>query len=308
MALRARVGRHTQAGGRHCQNWSDDQQAVVSLLNSISVPDGGTGGSLTPRIVAHRGDALYNAIVAFENKYFPGQRRGFVDPGGNIHVKLEALARAAAAPPARPAAPPPPPPPPAPLPSKRRITSGEETLLRSVFLGTLPYTTAEVAANLANLGGEDNNITPGNTPFFATSIWCADFSDLPSATATGAPSSTNSRMSGNIFMASRSFRQSGWRCAISATTRTPIRMICRIGRPHRLQYRTAGFDHRGLVAHHQAHAAAQQPRRGQDPGGLHPFRGSVAQRGSAARAANTNNAVPALSPRKARYRPVDRSH
>src|SRR5262245_55568161 len=26
MALRGRVGRHAQAGGRHCQNWADDQQ------------------------------------------------------------------------------------------------------------------------------------------------------------------------------------------------------------------------------------------------------------------------------------------
>ena len=65
------------------QNRRDGQRAyAVGLLNSISVPDGGTGGSLTPRIVAGiASDALYNAIVAFENKYFPGQRRGFVDPG-----------------------------------------------------------------------------------------------------------------------------------------------------------------------------------------------------------------------------------
>ena len=77
MAIRARVGRHTQLGGRHCQNWSDDQRAVIDLLNRISPPNGGAGGSLYPRIVAGIASAeLYNAMVAFENRHFRRPRRG----------------------------------------------------------------------------------------------------------------------------------------------------------------------------------------------------------------------------------------
>jgi hypothetical protein len=105
MALRARVGRHTQAGGRHCQNWADDQQTVIDLLNRISIPDGGAGGGLGGRVVAGIcGDALYNAIRRFEDKYFPGQRSGFLDPGGPMLKRMEELAGRSAAPPS--AAPP----------------------------------------------------------------------------------------------------------------------------------------------------------------------------------------------------------
>jgi hypothetical protein len=60
--------------------------------------------------------------------------------------------------------------------TRRIITDGERSLLRSVFEETLPYGGLEVSANLANLGGEDNSITPGGIPMFSTRIWCADFS------------------------------------------------------------------------------------------------------------------------------------
>jgi hypothetical protein len=35
MPIRARVGKHTRAGGRQCQNLADDQRTVVDLLNRI---------------------------------------------------------------------------------------------------------------------------------------------------------------------------------------------------------------------------------------------------------------------------------
>jgi len=47
MSIRARVGRHTQMGGKQCQNWSDDQQAVVDLLNRIAPSNGGTSVAST---------------------------------------------------------------------------------------------------------------------------------------------------------------------------------------------------------------------------------------------------------------------
>jgi len=93
MALRARVGRHTKLGGRHCQNWAEDQQTVIDLLNRIPVADGGAGGKLNGRIiVGMSGDALYRAISQFEDKHFRGQRSGFVDPGGAMLKRMEELA------------------------------------------------------------------------------------------------------------------------------------------------------------------------------------------------------------------------
>jgi hypothetical protein len=97
MPLRARVGRHTQQGGRHCQNWPDDQQAVIALLNRIPANDGGTGGGLDGniggRVVAGMAsDALYRAISTFEDRHFPGQRSGYVDPAGLMLRRMEELA------------------------------------------------------------------------------------------------------------------------------------------------------------------------------------------------------------------------
>jgi hypothetical protein len=100
MALRARVGRHTSDGGRHCQNWPDDQQTVISLLNHIPVIAGGAAGSLSRPVVSGIcSDELYRAVSTFEDKHFPGQRSGFVDPGGAMLKRLEDLVAAAAPPP-----------------------------------------------------------------------------------------------------------------------------------------------------------------------------------------------------------------
>lgn len=99
MPLRGRVGRHTHKGARQCQNWSDDQQALIALLNRIPVSDGGAGGSLNGRVVSGlSSDALYRAIARFEDKHFPGQRSGFVDPGGAMLRRIEELAARPAAP------------------------------------------------------------------------------------------------------------------------------------------------------------------------------------------------------------------
>src|SRR5262245_28191750 len=112
MLIRARVGRHTQAGGRHCQNWAEDQKTVIDLLNRIPTASGGAGGSLRPRVVGGiASNELYAAIVAFETKHFPRQHLGFFEPGGTMFRKLEALGTPAPAPPAPPRSAPAPPPP-----------------------------------------------------------------------------------------------------------------------------------------------------------------------------------------------------
>ena len=117
-----------------------------------------------------------------KNKHFPGQRSGFVEPGGQMYQKLEALAAAAAAPAPGPVAPAPVPAPPAApatatIPHKRSITAGERSLLFKIFEITLPYGSLIVDANTANRGGVTNSITPAAIPYFSTTIWCADFSD-----------------------------------------------------------------------------------------------------------------------------------
>jgi hypothetical protein len=98
MPLRARVGRHTRDGGRQCQNWPDDQQTVIGLLNRIPADAGGAAGSLSmPVISGICSDALYRAISTFEDKYWPGQRSGYVDPGGDMLRRLEELGAKSAA-------------------------------------------------------------------------------------------------------------------------------------------------------------------------------------------------------------------
>ena len=93
MSIRARVGRHTRSGGGHCQNWMDDQKTVMDLLNDISAAHGGADGTLGGRVVAGVcSDALYAAISRFEDKYFSGQRSGYVDPGGMMLGWMERLA------------------------------------------------------------------------------------------------------------------------------------------------------------------------------------------------------------------------
>ena len=94
MPLRGRVGRHTQSGFRQCQNWADDQEIVIDLLNGIPVMRGGANGSI-PRlriILGIASEALCQAITRFEDRHFPGQRSGFVDPdGAMLNRMLEVL-------------------------------------------------------------------------------------------------------------------------------------------------------------------------------------------------------------------------
>ncbi len=142
MALRARVGRHTRHGGQHCQNWPDDQKSVIALLNRIPVNDGGTGGGLNGniggRIVAGMAsDALYGAIIKFEDKHFPGQRSGFVDPTGRMLKRMEELASRPLHVPANDPMPDPIDVPPQPAPEsaldRLRRSIGDETLLQRKF-------------------------------------------------------------------------------------------------------------------------------------------------------------------------------
>src|SRR6266404_333368 len=92
MSLQARVGRHTRNGGRHIKNKANDQQTVTELLNGISTSDGGAAGSLNGHIVAGIcGESLYGAISKFEDKYFPSERSGYVDPGGAMLQLMERL-------------------------------------------------------------------------------------------------------------------------------------------------------------------------------------------------------------------------
>jgi hypothetical protein len=96
MPLRGRVGRHANTGA-HCQNWTEDQQTVIALLNRIPVSDGGAGGSLGGRVIAGlSSDALFQAILRFEKQHFPANQWGFVDPGGAVLTRMEMLASRAA--------------------------------------------------------------------------------------------------------------------------------------------------------------------------------------------------------------------
>ena len=89
MPLRGRVGRHTRTGGRHCQNWPDDQQSVISLLNRVPISDGGSAGRLGNKVISGIcSDELYRAISSFEDKHFPGQGSGYVDPAGPMLKRI----------------------------------------------------------------------------------------------------------------------------------------------------------------------------------------------------------------------------
>src|SRR5260370_32194760 len=160
MSIRARVGRHTRSGGRHCQNWADDQKVIIDLLNHIPLTSGGTGGGLNPRIVAGIcSDQLYAAISAFEDRYFPGQRSGFIDPSGPMYQKLTILAARAPAAPAPAAPPPPAAPTTGPIPPP--LTAGEKLLLSPIFSDTIAYAQQVIGRNASHTRGEYNSITPG---------------------------------------------------------------------------------------------------------------------------------------------------
>lgn len=97
MPLRGRVGRHAKTGVQ-CQNWLEDQQTVIALLNLIPAAEGGAEASLAGRVVAGiASDALFRAILRFQKQYFPGQQTGFVDPGGPVLPRMEMLASPPAA-------------------------------------------------------------------------------------------------------------------------------------------------------------------------------------------------------------------
>lgn len=92
MPLRGRVGRHARTG-RHCQNWKVDQQTVIDLLNRIPIKAGGAEGMLKPPVVAgYAADALYSSILYFQDRHYPAEMSGFVDPGGRVLAAMEELA------------------------------------------------------------------------------------------------------------------------------------------------------------------------------------------------------------------------
>src|SRR5579862_1605149 len=97
--LQGRVGRHAQTG-KQCQNWADDQLAIIGLLNVVPTEKGGAGGGLAvDRVVAGiSSDALYNAILRFQKQNFPTQLTGFIEPLGPVLARMDALATAPAAP------------------------------------------------------------------------------------------------------------------------------------------------------------------------------------------------------------------
>ena len=64
----------------------------------------------------------------------------------------------------------------APLPT-RSLTAGEKSLIWKIFEITLPTEVMQVSRNDMEWGGEDNSITPGDTPFMAKSVWHTDYAD-----------------------------------------------------------------------------------------------------------------------------------
>ncbi|MTV12274.1 MULTISPECIES: hypothetical protein [Bradyrhizobium] len=96
--LKDKVGRFA-ATGRSCQNWKQDQELVISLLNKIAISDGGAETTLKPQMVVtgHASDSLYNSILYFQKKNFPGTPDGYIRPGGPTFTRLVDLAAKAAA-------------------------------------------------------------------------------------------------------------------------------------------------------------------------------------------------------------------
>jgi hypothetical protein len=107
MPLQARVGRHKNTGA-HCQNWVEDQRVVIMFLADIPATEGGAAGTGL-NINGLRGgvasEALYQAILRFQQKHFASHQTGFIEPGGPQYAKLEELATRAVNPPAPPPGP-----------------------------------------------------------------------------------------------------------------------------------------------------------------------------------------------------------
>jgi len=91
--MKARVGRHANTGVQ-CQNFVDDQMSVIILLNLTPAADGGAGGSIpVNRVLAGiASDALYNSILRFQKRHFPGRQTGFIEPGDAVLAKLQEFA------------------------------------------------------------------------------------------------------------------------------------------------------------------------------------------------------------------------
>jgi hypothetical protein len=75
MPLRGRVGRHANSGVQ-CQNWLEDQQTVIALLNLIPAADGGAEASLAGRVVA--------GIASYKNNIFLANKQGSSIPAGRF--------------------------------------------------------------------------------------------------------------------------------------------------------------------------------------------------------------------------------
>jgi hypothetical protein len=89
--LKDRVGRFA-ATGRHCQNWKQDQEIVISLLNKIPIAKGGSEGTLNTKVMTgHASDGLYSSILYFQKNNFPGEADGNIRPGGPTFRKLVEL-------------------------------------------------------------------------------------------------------------------------------------------------------------------------------------------------------------------------
>ena len=89
--------------------------------------------------------------------------------------RLEALGTPAAAPP-EPVASLPPPSEPEPDPIPRFLTQREKDLLFPIFDNTLDYDQQLVGRNDNDMGGEDNNFTPGYFPNMSRHMWSRDYS------------------------------------------------------------------------------------------------------------------------------------
>ena len=90
--IRGRVGRHANTGAQ-CQNWAEDQQTIINMLNVLPLADGGPEGSILGKVVnGVASDALNKAILRFQKLQIPAQQIGFIEPGGPVLVKLDALA------------------------------------------------------------------------------------------------------------------------------------------------------------------------------------------------------------------------
>ena len=61
----------------------------------------------------------------------------------------------------------------------RRITDGEDKMLRRIFREMLPYDRLTVEVNKRDLGGKANSITPSGVTYMSQLIYVDDFSKAP---------------------------------------------------------------------------------------------------------------------------------